>query len=171
MTAALGRKVPMRVEHTGNASGDRAQRMAQQVGQSHEVTKTLVAAISNYAGVDLTQDTTTSSTALVPLLAVGLKTLLASGSLLITFSASFNKATIAGPAVFVVNVDGVSYRGCVVTCAAAASDTAHILLRVPVKAGAHTVTVLWQVNSGTLRIATKTVPLNEFATLLVQEAA
>ncbi len=43
--ADLPRKVATRLEHTGHAPSDRAQRMAQQVGQAHEQTKAFVTSL------------------------------------------------------------------------------------------------------------------------------
>ena len=173
MTAPLPNKVGFRREHTGDPQADRMQAQAQQTSMAHEQTKAVVKALANYAWLDLLADTTISSASLVDLFPAPLtiKTTLATGNLIIEFSTSFAKSAVAGTIVFVVTVDGVDTRGAATSPAASADGQLSILLRVPVKAGTHTVKVRCLSNAGSFTIAAKTVPLNAYASLRVQEAA
>lgn len=171
MPLTLAKKVPVRAEHTGNASEDRAQILARQASQSHEITKSAVKALANYVSGDLAADASTTGASLVDLMSVTITSTLASGFLIAEFCCGFNKPTIAATARFVVNVDGVDIRGTDFTVdTVGGAGNVNILVRVPAKAGAHVVKVRWFTNSGTVRINAKSSPLNEFATLLVREA-
>lgn len=163
----------MRAEHTGNASGDRAQRMAQQVSQSHEITKELVQALANYAYAELAADVTLGASAGVysDLLTVNLATSLPSGSLTITFSTSSTHVTNTGSNYFRVMVDGVAKRGAYATIGTLNFGVCALqVLRVPVTAGNHVVKLQWSTDFSSARINAKS-SVAEHANLLVQEGA
>lgn len=172
MALTLPKRVAMRTEHTGTAPGDRAQRMAQVVGQAHEQTKSVVAALANLAYAELSTDQSLAGSAGVfsPLLSVNIVTTLASGSLLVTFTASSAQITNAGNTYFRLVVDGVVRRGTRGQVAAGFGLNSAIVQRIPVTRGTHTVAVQWSADNNTARINAKSLSY-EHANLVVQEAA
>lgn len=170
MTAVLAKKVAVRQELTGVASQDRAQRMAQQVGQAHELTKAVVTALANSTFERLTTDVTIATSAsYATLLTATIDTTLTSGNLDISFSASGQKITNNGSALFRILVDGVAARGMATTCAAVTSSWAMSLVdQVAVTKGPHTVLLQWRTDTSSLRILAASTA-EHHACLRVQE--
>ncbi len=167
---ALPRKVAMRVELTGNAPGDRAQRMAQVVGQAHEQTKGVVAALANVAYVELATDVSLgASAAFSPLISIKITSTLDAGALVVTFTASSAQLTNSGNTYFRIVVDGVVRKGTRGQIAAGFGLNSAIVQRIPVTRGPHTVVVQWSADNNTARINAKSLTY-EHANLLVQEA-
>lgn len=171
MTAVLPKKVAVRQEFTGVVAQDRAQRMAQQVGQAHELTKAVVAALANSTFERLTTDVTIATSAsYATLLTATIDTTLPSSELAIFFTASGQKITNNGSALFRVLVDGVAARGVITTCGAVTSSWAIALVdQVAVTKGPHTVLLQWRTDTSSLRILAATTA-EHHACLRVHEA-
>jgi hypothetical protein len=178
--ASLPKAIAFRAEPTGHAGADRAQRMAQDVGRAHEQTKAYVkalvdstiAALANQAYAALAVDTNlaTSASYLV-MLTANITTVLASGHLVISFSASGLKLAALGSNFFEIVVDGVVMKGCYHTTPAAAyAWSIGMMVRVPVTAGLHVVQLQWRTDSNSSRVNAASIP-EEHMHLLAQEAA
>lgn len=154
-----------KVQYTGDATLDRIQG---NVGDVYSYLGSL-SWVPNYAYVELAADVTISSTSLVDLLTAKITTTLGSSFLLVTFSTSFAKSSTAGTVVFTISVDGTDVRGAATTVGASADGSLTISVRLPVKAGAHTVKARWLNNAGAVTVAAHTAPLNDFASLLIEE--
>ncbi len=161
-------RVSVGTQHTGTFSGGQMQAQARVATQKVNGHADILAALTNYAYVPLKTDATTASATSSTLLTANITTVLESGFLLVTFTASGGHPTNLGTAYFVVVVDGVVTKGCYTTVPAASAWSAAIMIRVAVTRGAHTVLVKWATDSATLRISAATVA-TEHAHLLVQE--
>lgn len=172
MTSSLSKKVAVRLEYTGQAAQDRAQRMAQQVGQAHEATKSVVEALANHTFTRLSTDNTLATSATyATLLTTTITTKLSSGNILITATASGQKITAVGTAYFRLLVDNVAAKGVYTTSQAVPNAwSISIVHRVAATRGAHTVALQWRTDSNSLRINASSVT-EEHASLLVQEVA
>lgn len=169
VTATLARKVAFRAEHTGNAGQDRAQRLAQQTATAHEQTKNVVAALMNHAYATLVTDTTIATAAYATLLTATITTVLPTGHLVLSFSASGGKTTGAGTAFFELFVDGVLVKGCYVQVPLNVAFATSMVARAAVSKGTHTVLLKWRTDVSSLRINAASIG-EEHAHLLVQEA-
>lgn len=169
MTTALPKRVAVRVEHTGDTSQDRAQRLARDVANAHELTKAFVAILANRSYAALATDTTIAAAAYATLLTAQIMTLAPTGFLLVTFTASGLKTTAQGTISFQVLLDGVPVKGMHVGEGASFQFSASMLVRAPVKAGPHTVQLQWQTNISGAQINAASVN-EEHASMLVQES-
>lgn len=168
------RKIAYRREHTGTFAGDQQQRSAQKAGFELNAKEKRLQVLENRAYVQLAANQTLAGSAGVytTLLTTTITTLLASGFLILTFTASGTHPTTANATTyFKLLVDGAYVQGAYVTNGIAnAAWTAAIVVRAAVTKGAHTVTLQWSTDNNSARIAPLT-STNEHADLLVQEAA
>lgn len=166
-------KVAQQRTHTGSFTGDQAQRQAQIATVKTNAHVDAIAVLNNRAYVALTVDSTLAGSAGVytTLLTTSLTTLLATGFVIVTFTASCTHNNAGATTYFKVFVDGVAVRGCYATVTAGGEAFCEaILIRVPVTKGTHVVLLKWSTDNNTVRINAKT-SANEHAAMLVQEAA
>ncbi len=165
--AELPQKVAFRAE-PGTPAENRAQRLAQQLALALEATKTIVAMLANKAYANLALDTTIAATgSYVDLVSTTIRTKAPRTALVTTFTASGLKTTALGSGFFRVLVNGVVVRAFCVTSPAAYAWSASALVKTPVNAGTHTVTMQWATDSNSLRVFPVTA--TEHAAMLVQE--
>lgn len=162
-------KVALRREQTGDVSRDRAQALAQRVATAHEQTKDIVAALMNQAYEALAADKNINIAAYATLLTASITTVLASGHLVVTLTASGVEVASAGTIFFQVLVDGVIAKGVWSTVAAGAAFSVSLVVRVAVSRGPHAVVVQWKTSVNNARINAST-SVEEHAHLLLQEA-
>jgi hypothetical protein len=164
-------KLAQRRQHTGVFGADQAQRLAQDAARQVNSHTDMLNALLNRSFTALTTDTgTIAAGAYATLLTANITTVLASGYLLITFTASGVEVTTLGTASFQILVDGVVRKGAYTTVGAGSAFTAAIVIRVPVTRGAHVVLAQWKTSVANARINAATVN-EEHAAMLVQEAA
>lgn len=169
MTASLPNKVAYRREHTGDVARDRAQALAQNVKTAHEQTKNIVAALINQAYVALDTDVTLNIAAYATLLTTTITTVLPSGHIVITVTATGLKNTAGGTLAIRVKVDGTVAKAAYVTAGAGSAFSVSMVVRVAATAGPHTVIVEAKTSSNGATINAATVA-EEHAHMLVQEA-
>lgn len=151
-------------EQTGNAALDRIQNNVRQVADYLRNTFWLTK--RGYAALDAAK---TASGTYADLLSATITTVLGTGFLLIQFSASGIQNTSAGTVFFKIRLNGVDVKGLYKTVAAGYSFNVAMLVRTPVAARAHTVTVQWKTNVATATIDPVTT-LEEHASLWLEEA-
>ncbi len=162
-----------RREQTGNALLDRIQDNVRDLIEyirGLRATERL-ATLESRAYAALAADTTILAAAYATLLTARITTVLASGYLVITFSACALKTTAAGYVSFQIVLDGAVVKGAYVTTPAAGTGfNVSMVVRAPVKKGAHVVLLQWKTSTSAAQINAATV-VEEHAHLLVQEAA
>lgn len=164
-------KLAVRRVHTGEFKVDQQQRLAQQAAQKLNSQADMLNAMLNRGYGALAVDTTLATSASYATLATAtITTVLASGYLLITATASGVQLTNAAVDQFQITVDGVVIKGCYQSSAINGGFSVALVVRVAVTRGLHT--VLWQAKctSSSLRVNAATVN-DEHAHVLVQEAA
>jgi hypothetical protein len=155
--------------HTGYLPAEQGQRLGQKSAQTANDLIDAIAVLNNRAYVELAVTVTTGLATFGTILTTSIRSLLKRGFLIITFSASGVHLVALGTISFQFLVDGVVYRGCYTTVPVAGySFAASPMIRVPVTAGLHAVSVQWNTGAPTASI-TPTF-LQEHARLLVQEA-
>ena len=163
-------KLAQRTVHTGTFQGGQAQKLAQDTARKANTLAEQVAALQNRAYAALTTDSTAPLFTYATLLTANITTVLATGYLIVTFTASGAHITNPGQTYFQVLVDNVIKKGIGVTMTTGGSWSASIVLRTVVTRGPHVVLVQWNSDAASGRInAASTV--EEHAHLLVQEAA
>lgn len=166
-------KLAQRLANPGSFATEQQQRLAQDTARKVNSFSDMLNAMVNRSYVALATDATLAGSALVftTLLTSSITTVLASGFLIITFTASGTHALGGATTYFRVTVDGVTARGAYVTVSAAGyAFTAAIMVRVPVTRGAHAVLAQWSTDNNSSRIRPAT-NVSEHAGMLVQEAS
>ncbi len=164
-------KLAVRRVHTGDFKVDQQQRLAQQAAQKSNTHAEMLGALLNRSYTALAADITLATSAsYATLLTANITTLLNSGYLIITWTASGDQITGAGTAFFTVVVDGVTIKGLYNTIPLNFSWNSAMVIRVPVTRGSHVVLLKWKTNVSSVRIRPVTTVENH-ATMLVQEAA
>jgi len=137
---------------------------------TYDVTPTWLQLTGQYRKTDFAEiiaDTTTTSTSFVDLLTVAITTT-ANGSLVIEAAASGDNASTAITK-YRLTVDGVQVAAAAVQSGASIWNTAALMKKYAVAAGAHTVKLQWLVSAGTGRIRPVTAPNSDYASLVVKE--
>ena len=120
------------------------------------------------AFVELAVDTTKATNVASNLLSQNLTTTQDNSFITASFTASGRKDVNAATVFFRLSVDGITFRGCEITCASSYSFNAACTMRAPVSAGNHTAVLDWRTNVGAVTIFAGTVTENH-ASLLAQE--
>ncbi len=162
-------KLAQRMQHSDFA-GQQQQRLAQDTARKVNSFNDTLAALTNRAYATLTTDVTNAVATYATLLTANITTVLASGFLIITISASGGKITNAGTPAFQVVVDGVATKACRTSVPLNFSFNVAMTVRVAVTRGAHIVLLQWKTDSASAVISAATVVENH-AHLLVQEAS
>ena len=118
--------------------------------------------------LELSSDTTTTSTAYVDLITVSMFTM--GGICLVTFSVGAVNSSANTNVRFQLTLDGVVQRGTKFRQDAGAGSAGSLCYRTAPAAGAHTFKIQWSVSAGTGRIRAATVN-EEHAALLIEEIA
>ena len=157
VSAVIPRKVAFRLEPTGHAGSDRAQRLAQQVGQAHEATRSVVEAISNTVASALAADTTIAAAAYATVLSSSITTTLQAGSIDVTVSVGGTKTTAAGNVLFQVLVDGTAYGLGRTSAGLGLAFGLQVSRRISVSRGPHTVALQWQTSANSAQVNASSV--------------
>lgn len=164
-------KLAQRLANPGSFPAEQAQRLAQDTARKVNSYADMLNALVNRSYVALATDTgNVAAAAYATLLTANITTVLATGYLIVTFSASGIQNTGSGTLFFQVLVDGVVRKGVYTTQEAGFSFNAAMVLRVPVTRGAHVVVLQGKTNNASYRINAATTN-EEHASLLVQEAS
>ena len=163
-------KLAQRVVHTGTFVGAQQQKLAQDAARKVNSHADMLNALVNRSYTALATDSTTASATYATLLTANITTWLATGYLLITFTASGAQITNAAIPEFQITVDGVATKGCYQSAAINAAFSVAIVIRVAVTRGAHVVLLQWKTTNATTRISAATIN-EEHAAILVQEAS
>jgi hypothetical protein len=162
-------KVSIGTQHTGTFAGGQMQAQARLATQKVNSLSETVTALVNHAYSTLATDVT-ATTSYVTLLTANITTVLESGYLLITLTASGARLTNPATTFFQVLVDGTVIKGTQSTDPAGYGFSEALVLRVAVTRGDHVVLVQWSTdNATTSRINAATI-VTEHASVLVQEA-
>ena len=157
------------MQHTGTFAGQQQQRLAQDAARRLNSIGDVITALTNRGYAALATDVV-ATTSYVTLLSSAITTVLSSGYLVITFSASCVHTTNAATIYFQLLVDNVVKKGAYTTFFAAATGACvAMVLRVPVTKGPHVVALQWKSDNVTGRINAATVN-EEHAHMLIEEA-
>lgn len=164
-------KLAQRLANPGSFAVEQQQRLAQDTARKVNSFADMLNAMVNRSYIALATDTgNVAAAAYATLLTAPITTVLATGFLIITFSASGLQNTSGGTLFFQVLVDGVVRKGCYTTQEAGFSFNASMVIRVAVTRGAHVVLLQGKTNAGSYRINAATVN-EEHADMLAQEAS
>lgn len=166
-------KLAQRSVHTGTFAGQQQQRLAQDAARQVNSHADMLNALVNRSYTALAVDASLAGSALVytALFSASITTVMATGYLLMTFTASGTHTFLGATVDFKLLVDNVLTKGAYVTVRGAGDAfSVAIVSRVAVTRGAHTVRVDWSTDNSTARLRPATVD-REHAALLVQEAA
>ncbi len=165
-------KLAQRRQHTGEFGVDQQQRLAQDTARKVNSQADTLSALTNRSYATLAANTTLATSAsYATLLTANITTVLATGYLLVHFTASGIHTNGGATVYFQVTVDGVATRGSYVTVPTANYAWSQaIVARVAVTRGGHAVLLQWRTDNNSARINAATV-VTEHADLLVQEAA
>lgn len=168
VSAVIPRRVAYRLEPTGTAAGDRTQRLAQQVGQAHEATRSVVEAISNTVASSLATDTTIAAAAYATVLSSSITTTLQTGSIDISVSAGGTKTTAAGNVLFQVLVDGTVYGLGRTSAGLGLAFSLHASRRISVSRGPHTVVLQWQTGANSAQVNASSVATEHIRMIITE---
>ncbi len=165
-------KLAPRLANPGSFHVEQQQRLAQDTARKVNSFADTLSALTNRSYVALATDTgNVAAGAYANLVTASITTVLTTGYLVITFSASGIQNASAASLFFQVLVDGVAVKGLFTTVPSAGySFNVAMVVRRAVMKGAHTVAVQWKTNLNSARINAASVN-EEHANLLVQEAA